>query len=67
MKHFDIYYLFFTQYMHTFEFKYCTLIIISVNNVYSGNYYNKQKHCNQQNLLLRQVNHGMQSVVAVLY
>ncbi len=39
IKHFDIYYLFFTQYMHTFEFKYCTLINISVNSVCNGNHY----------------------------
>ncbi len=39
MKHFDIYYLFFIQYMLTFEFKYYTLINISVNSVCNGNHY----------------------------
>ncbi len=67
-----MYYLFFTPYMHTFEFKYCTLINISVNNVYMGTIKplfgeKKKKNTVINNVLLHHVNHTMQPVVAVLY
>ncbi len=45
-------YLFFTWYIQTFEFKYCTLIYTIVNSVYNGKHYTlvwKEKNpCNQQ-------------------